>query len=261
LFFWPSPLIKEKPLKAAVLFSDELASMQFVLSELNRKDGLTRKINIVGAFTSKIRARAINLLRLRNVECRIIDKKMFLNKRKKISKEKAVEEYLERVLDELVEFEPSLIINDNFGFESVQLAKRFKLPVLECSLIYREGQAITKFQGHNAVRNAILASKRVLQAGAFLAKGGSLHLMAISKKLPLDLKRLANVKDDAEFEKYVDVFAEKFKWNCLGPCMLQALELIAGQRIGFKMNSIYIKENKRWKNGFYNMATDSIEKY
>ena len=154
-----------------------------------------------------------------------------------------------------------MIINDNFALESVQLAKRFKLPVLECCLVDREGQTITRFQGHNAVRNAILASKRVLKVGAFLAKRKSLHLIVISKKLPLDLKRLANVKDDTEFEKYVDVFAEKFKWNCSGPCMLQALELIAEQRIGFRMNSIYIKENKRWKKGFYNMATNSIEKY
>lgn len=259
LLFWPSPLIKKKPLKAAILFSDELASMQFVLSELGRRKALARKIDIVVAFTNKIKAKAIDLLALRHVECRIVDEEMFLSKRKNMDKKKAIDEYFERITNELAEFEPSLIINDNFGIESTELATRLKLPVLECSLISRKGRLITRFQGRNVVRSAILAGKRVLQAGAFLAKPDSLYLVVTSRRLPLDLKRLAHINDSAEFEKYVDIFSEKFKWSCSGPCILKALELISEQRIGHRFGTFYIKEKERWEKGFYNMETDSIE--
>lgn len=261
MLFWPSPLIKKKPLEAAILFSDELASMHFVLSELDRKSELKKKIKIVCAFTNKISAKAMDMLALRHVECRALDKEMFIRKRKEEGEKKAVDKYFERILEEIAEFKPSIIINDNFGFESTDISNRLKLPVLECILISHEGSSIIRFQGSNAVRNAILESKRVLQAGAFLAKADALHLIVTSGKLPLDLKRLANIKDSIEFEKYVGIFNEKFKWSCLGPCMLKAMELISEQQIGHKLGSIYVKDRGRWKKGFYNMETNSVDRY
>jgi hypothetical protein len=260
MFFKPKPLIEKQPLRVFLLFSNGLTATNYLFSELEKDSKLAKKITFVGALTNNSRAQAINVLSIRRVDCRVMDEMIFI-KKKALGKENAEVEYLRKIRETIAEFKPDVVLSDGFTIESQLLNSVFSLPVVESVLTTIEGKGIITFLGENAVRNAILSSKRELQAGAFLTIKNKIHLVALSRKLPLDLKRLSEIRDSEEFEKYVGVFKEKFSWSCSGPATLQALKLLADGRIGLKGNKIYIKEDNEWLHGFYNLTTECVQSY
>ncbi len=258
MLFWHNQIVKRIPLRILLVFGKELSVSHYLLSELDKNTDLGKKLRLAGAFSTAIRSKGTDLIRLRGIECRIIDKEMFFKKRRHLDKKKAANEYLQRIEGEISEFDASLAINDNSEIESVALAKALRIPVIESLLIDLEGGKLTTFYGSNAVRNAILSSKRYLQAGAFLIHRNTRYLTVVSKILPLDLERLSKVKDSEGFEKYVDIFKEKFNWSCSGPVLVEALKLLAEKKVCLKWGKLHIKDSGRWKKGFYDMRNGKV---
>ena len=260
MFFKPKPLIEKQPLRVFLLFSNGLSASNYLFSELEKDAKLAERIDIVGALTNNNRAQAINALAIRRIDCRVMDETTFI-KKKALGEKNAEVEYLKKIRETIAEFSPDVLLSDGFTIESRLLSNIFSLPVVESVLATIEGKGIITFFGENAVRNAILSSRRELQAGAFLTLKNKIHLVALSRKLPLDLKRLSEIRDSDEFEKYVGVFGEKFSWSCSGPVALQALKLLADGRVGIKGKKLYIREDNEWLHGFYNLTTECVQTY
>jgi len=258
MFFKPKPLIETKQLRVLILFSNSLSVSSYLLSELEKYPQMQDKIIIVGSLTNNIRAVGTKTMEMKNITCRAIDEEMFA-KKKELQKNNVSLDYLKKVKDTIIEFKPHLVLSDNFTIESTLVESVFEMPVLETAFVSTEGNKITTFTGENVVRNVILSSKRDLQAGAFITTEGKQYLLVLSRKLPLDLQKLANITNSDEFERYVKIFAEKYIWQCAGPAAKKALELFLEGKIVTKGGKLYIKEGNEYLQGFYNMTTECIQ--
>lgn len=258
MFFKPRQLIDAKQIKVLLLFSDSLHVGAYLLSELEKDPKLQEKIAIAGSLTNSIRAQGTKTMAMKNIVCRAIDEEMFA-KKKALEKEKASVEYLKKVKESIADFRAHIAVSDNFTIDSMLVEDVFDMPVLEAPLVSTEGSKITTFSGENAVRNAILSGKRELQSGAFITVEGKQYLIVLSRKLPLDLQKLAAINTSDEFESYLKMYREKYIWNCSGPAVIKALELIAEGRIVTKGGKLYIKEGNNFMQGFYNMTTECIQ--
>ncbi len=257
-FFKPKPIISRQPVKVAILFSERPYVSHYLLSEIESDSNVSDAIKIVAAI-SNIASASKGLFKMKRIECKILDEKTFMKKH--ASAQNPREKYFEWLASILSTLSPNIVVSDFFPADSIALEKILKVPVLDVAWASIEGSRIVTLFGRNCVRDAILASKRELQAGIFLTFNGTKNLLVLSKPLQLDLKRLSEISTSDEFEKYVNMFFEKFIWICAGPAMLMALKLIASASVAFKENKLYIGNDKQWLHGFYNMLTEHAQSY
>jgi len=51
------------------------------------------------------------------------------------------------------------------------------------------------------------------------------------------------------------------KWEGDGPAFLKAIELYADGLIGMRFGKVFIKENGKWKKGFFDLESGTVENY
>ncbi|MEM4662660.1 MAG: hypothetical protein QXM75_01415 [Candidatus Diapherotrites archaeon] len=241
-----------------ILFSNLLGSSLYVINETEKNPKLQDKIRIVGAVTDNLRASGIKTLEMKNICYRALDKELFL-KKKGSKDDSATIEYISKLKDLTSDFKPTILLLDNFSIDGATVGNVYDIPIIETMFVALEGTKITTFSGENAVRNAILAGKRELRAGSFIYMNKRKHLLAFSKKLPLDLQKLGEIKNSDEFETYVRLYNEKYIWNCTGPLALKSIELVAEGKLEYRGEKLYIKEDGTAVQGFYNMITECVQ--
>lgn len=258
MFFKPKVVMPSGPVRVLLLFSNSLSASLYLISETEKNPSLKEQIAIVGAATDNMRASDIKTLDMKNIYYRSFDRNLFASKREGTAS-KVNAEYILKIKELTAEFKPTLVLLDNFTLDGASIENVFQIPVLEDVLVCMDGTKITTFSGENAVRNAILSGKKEFRGGAFIYINGKRHLVALSRKFQLDIQKLASISLSDDFERYVKISNKKYIWNCSGPVIVKALELIASGRIEEKGGRLYIKEGGSSIQGFYNMITECVQ--
>ncbi|MCX8189831.1 MAG: hypothetical protein N3F05_01225 [Candidatus Diapherotrites archaeon] len=258
MFFKPRVALPSGQARVLLLFSNSLSSSLYVISEIEKNSAMKGLFSIVGSATDNVRATGIKTIDMKNIYYRSFDRKLFTSK-KGGSKENCDAEFVAKIKELTAEFKPNIIILDNFATDGGSIENIFKMPVLDSMVVCIEGVKVTTFSGENAIRNAILNDKRELRAGVFLYINGSKHLFVLSKKFQIDLQKLGAISISDDFERFIRLSNEKYIWNCSGPALLKALELVASCKAEEKGGRLYIKEGGSSIQGFYNMITECAQ--
>lgn len=267
-FFSLKPLFnpKKKPLKIAVLFSGNASSAYFVLEERRKNPELRKKLEFVGAFTDNRYSRGMRALESLGLDVASIDFNRFciinklnpkdLNDRKK---------YFKKVLWELKQMNPDIIMLSGFMkiiTEPVLSAFNYRmLNVHPADLTILENKK-PKFKGDRAVLDALLAGQDSIKASIhFVTTDVDCGpVLVVSKPLKVDKKKVKKLKKNkTKLKEYAEFLQEKLKRSGDDPAFLKALELIADGKVALRKGKVYIKEKGKWKQGYYDLESDSVK--
>ncbi len=260
---------QKKPLRIAVLFSGGASSARYVLQECRKHSSVAKKLKFVGAFSDSSRPRGLRTFEMVNYPTYIVDYAQFMEKNKKKGNERAWEEYFSRVLKEVGEWKPDVLMLSGFmNIVREPLLSEFKNRILNvhpADLTLKENGKI-KYVGKNAVMDAVLAGEPYTRSSVHLVTKNvdCGPLVAVSKKFSVDKERVREMVDRGGkkgLKRYVELLQDKMKWEGDGPAFLKALELYADGKLAVKRGKAFIKENGKWKHGFFDLETGAVKNY
>jgi folate-dependent phosphoribosylglycinamide formyltransferase PurN len=268
--FSPKPLFEQKnrPLKLAVLFSGNAGSANFMLEEMKKRPELKQKIKFAGAFSDNAMAHGTHSLKNYGLEIAIVDRdKFFIIHSLDPKNPDAKRKYFERTLQEIKEMDADFLMLSGFmRIVGEPLLSEFAFHMLNVHpsnlTIVSEGKPA--FTGKNAVIDALTAGQAELRSTIHFVTGevdcGS--VLALSKPVKVDMEKLNSVKDDrAKLQEYADSLQEKLKREGDDPAFLKALELVADSLVAIKNCKVFIKENGKWKQGYFDIETNSVKAF
>ncbi len=267
--FTPKALFdpKKKPLRVAVLFSGSASAARYVLQECRKHSSIAKKIKFVGAFSDTQRPRGFRTFDMVNYPTYIVDFNKFMEKNKKMG-EKARQKYFKRVLSEINQWKPDILMLSGFKrVISEPLLSAYKNKILNvhpADLTIKE-KGKRKYLGLNAVRDTVLSGEKFTRSSVhFVTKEVDAGpIVVISKKFAIDpkIQKLKKEGKETEFKCAIELLQDKMKWEGDGPAFLKALELYADGKIGIRFGKIFIKENGKWKHGFFDLETGKVKNY
>ncbi|MCX6801888.1 MAG: formyltransferase family protein [Candidatus Diapherotrites archaeon] len=267
-FFSPKPLFEQKnrPLKLAVLFSGNAGSANFILEEMKKRPELKQKIKFVGAFSDNSMARGAHSLKNYSLEIVIVDRdKFFIIHSLDSKSQDARKKYFERALQEIKEMNAEFLMLSGFmRIVGEPLLSEFSFRMLNVHpsnlTIVSEGKPA--FTGKNAVLDALTAGQTELRSTIHFITGevDCGPVLVLSKAVKVDMEKLNAVKDDrAKLQEYADSMQEKLKREGDDPAFLKALELVADSLVAIKNSKVFIKENGKWKQGYFDLESGAVK--
>ncbi|MFH1235154.1 MAG: formyltransferase family protein [Candidatus Diapherotrites archaeon] len=266
--FSPKPLFepKNRPLKLAVLFSGNAGSANFILEEMKKRPELKQKIKFVGAFSDNSMSHGAHSLKNHGLEIAIVDRdKFFIIHALDPKNQDAKRKYFERALQELKEMGADFLMLSGFmRIVGEPLLSEFVFRMLNVHpsnlTIIAEGKPA--FTGKNAVIDALTAGRAELRSTVHFVTGevDCGPVLVLSKPVPVDTAKVKELQDNkAGLQAYADSLQEKLKREGDDPAFLKALELVADGLVGIKNGRIFIKENGKWKQGYFDIETNSVK--
>ncbi|MEM0360430.1 MAG: formyltransferase family protein [Candidatus Diapherotrites archaeon] len=266
--FSPKPLFdsKKQPLKIAVLFSGNAGSAQFLLQQSKENPSLEKKVLIVGAICDKAGAKGIRFFESHKVRVSVIDWNEFALQFASKKKETMRALFFEKVLHELRKIKPDLLMLSGFmRIIPENLLCEFKNRILNVHpsnlKILVNGRPA--FAGKNAVFDTLFAGQTELRSTIHFvtSKVDCGPVLVLSKPLKADIEKITSLRDDkARLQEYADFLQERLKREGDDPAFLKAIELIADGLVLVKNEKVFIKEKGKWKQGYFDLETNSVKK-
>ncbi|MFW6422333.1 MAG: formyltransferase family protein, partial [Candidatus Bipolaricaulota bacterium] len=178
----------------------------------------------------------------------------------------AREHYFEALYEKLKAYNPDLIVLSGFmQIVTDPLLSGFRNRILNvhpADLRIEEGGK-RKFVGDDTVYDAVQAGEEHLRSSVHIVSEqvDQGALMAVSRPLPVETELVEVLKEKApeKIRGYADALQEWLKWEGDGPCLDQALQLIARGVVGTKAKSgIVFDMGGQIVQGYYDLKGEKI---
>lgn len=253
-------------MRLAALFSGNAGSANFILEEMKKRPELKQKIKFVGAFSDNSMAHGTHSLKNYGLEIAIVDRdKFFIIHSLDPKSQDAKKKYFERALQEIKEMEAGFLMLSGFmRIVSEPLLSEFSFRMLNVHpsnlTVVSEGKPA--FTGKNAVIDALTAGQTEVRSTIHFVTGevDCGPVLVLSKAVPVDTAKVKELQDNkAGLQAYAESLQEKLKREGDDPAFLKALELVADSLVAIKNGKVFIKENGKWKQGYFDIETNSVK--
>lgn len=251
---------KSGPLKVLALFSGGASGIRYLVEESAEK---TDDFEIVAGIADADDCSGIEVFERRNLPVEVIRGNRTSGKQSEKTESK--KSYFERLTAAAGRYEADLILLSGF----MRIVKDPLLSSYEGRIINvhpadlsLEEDGTRKYRGTDTVYRTISSGNEEIRSTVHIVTAGIDQgpILVLSEPVPINRNLVQTL---TKFNKktiryYADVIQEWMKWSCDGPAIQKCLSLISERKVGLHEGKVFLKGEKGFTRGYYDMKYDAV---
>lgn len=251
---------KSGPLKVLALFSGGASGTRYLFEESAEKAG---NFEIVAGIADADDCFGIEIFERRNLPVEVIQGDQNYEERTEETEPK--KSYFERLTAAALRYEADLILLSGF----MRIVKDPLLCNYEGRIINvhpadlrLEEDGTRKYRGTDTVYRTIASGDEEIRSTVHIVTAGIDQgpILVLSEPVSINrnLVQTLNKFNKKTIRCYADVIQEWMKWSCDGPAIQKCLSLISEGKVGLHEGKVFLKREKGFTQGYYDMKNDAI---